>query len=646
MGLLFASFAALVTLSVATTLQGIAAQSSDAQVINLAGRQRMLIQAMARLTLLIEHDGGEEHIPSLRDKIGIFENTLTALEGGDLDKAYSGVISANSVWIHLQTQVPEIPSQLTQVRMLWEKYRASLSLVMAMDHNQPNLNVVVTDIQLQAGPLLQETDRLVRLYESEALAKVNRLRWIQVFFLAGAIGLLSAGAALTQYSILKPIKELSLSARRIGGGDLHSPVHTAGPGEIRLLGETIEAMRVDLNQTHQGVVDRAVDLEVQVAQRTRELEALFAVSRDISSRLEITEVLRSVTEQACRLLSGEAAFLCLLDGDGKFLKLHASSGASEAVCRSCSPVSSSLATQVLDGDRALHCHENGGKRTCQIISSAYHTSHLAAPLRMGERTIGALCVSSSKVNAFRPESSGQLTKLAQIAAVALENARLYQAAERTAMLEERQRIAAEMHDGLAQSISAIQMAMDLARMQIRDGKIERAADTLAKSRAAFEQANLDVRRAISSLQEDFPLHITLQDQLAGLVAELDNQSVRIIWEDRLITPVVLPHPQSEQVVRVAREAIINACSHSKAERIVMRLSVVGKDGILTIQDDGQGFQVPQPGKPGQNGKHFGLQIMSARAARIGGRLEIQSWNGAGTCVQLTWPLIQTNGNGG
>jgi nitrate/nitrite-specific signal transduction histidine kinase len=427
---------------------------------------------------------------------------------------------------------------------------------------------------------------------------------------------------------------------------IFTPVQASGLSEIHLLAETIENMRIDLNQTHQELLSWAEDLEAQVARRTQELEALFAVSRDISSHLDISDVLCSVTEQARQLLSGEVAFLCLLGDDGQNLRLHANSGSAEAIRQSFSPVRNSLAAQVLTGDHALRCGEKGCREGCQIISSAYQTSHLAAPLRMGNRTIGALCVSSSKSEAFKPESSGQLTKLAQAAAVALENARLYQAAERTAMLEERQRIAAEMHDGLAQSISAIQMAVDLARMQILNRKYEQAADVLSKSRMAIEQANIDIRRAISSLNEDFPVQITLQDQLAGLIGELDDQSARVSWEDGTLTPLVLPHPQGEQIMRVAREALLNACNHSQAEHIILRLGVKDGHGILAVQDDGQGFEVSMPEKKGQNGSHFGLQIMQARAARISGHLEIQSQPSTGTCVQLTWPLDQTNGNGG
>jgi nitrate/nitrite-specific signal transduction histidine kinase len=647
LGLLFAGFAALVIVSVVTTMKGIAAQSQDGQVINLAGRQRMLIQAMARSALAYEQDGDEKHLANLKQDIEGFENTLDVLENGGIsDYAPLESPSGDQVEILPPTQDIHIRTQLAQVRVAWGDYRAGLELVMAGDLIGADLNAAIAVIQSQASPMLTQADRLVGSYESAAAAKIRQLRLIQLLFLAAAAVLLGLGGFLVQFSILKPLKDLSLAARRIGSGDLFTPVQASGLSEIHLLAETIENMRIDLNQTHQELLTWAEDLEAQVARRTQELEALFTVSRDISSHLDISDVLVSVTEQARQLLSGEVAFLCLLGDDGENLRLHANSGAAQAIRQSSSPVRNSLAAQVLTGDRALRCGETGCRQGCQIISSAYQTSHLAAPLRMGNRTIGALCVSSSRPEAFKPESSGQLTKLAQAAAVALENARLYQAAERTAMLEERQRIAAEMHDGLAQSISAIQMAVDLARMQILKRKYEQAADVLSKSRMAIEQANIDIRRAISSLQEDFPLQITLQDQLAGLIGELNSQSARVSWEDNTLTPLVLPHPQGEQIMRVAREALLNACNHGHAEHIILRLGVTDGYGILAVQDDGQGFEVSMPENKTQNGNHFGLQIMQARAARISGHLEIQSQPSTGTCVQLTWPLDQTNGNGG
>ena len=110
------------------------------------------------------------------------------------------------------------------------------------------------------------------------------------------------------------------------------------------------------------------------------------------------------------------------------------------------------------------------------------------PLKIEQQIIGALCVGSEKAGQFRDEFIAALTKLANVAAVALQNARLYEQAERLAALEERQRIAAEMHDGLAQTLSYAKLAANQSALLIESGQEAEAVQTLEKVSEALNQA--------------------------------------------------------------------------------------------------------------------------------------------------------------
>ena len=656
MSLLFTGFIVLVISSVTISFTLIDAHTQDAQVINLAGRQRMLIQHMVRLSLEYQQDGKTESLLSLGEAAANFERTLLALERGD-NPGYTNLpwfppVSTNRTRFESEkillppTRDPQILHQLNLVKAMWSEYKASIDLLFGSAHNSREAALAVDALRSKSDALTYEADWLVRLYEESSSTKVEYLRLVQLAFLAGSVVVLGLGGALTQVSVLKPLKQLSRAAELIGGGDLQTPIKVAGPREIRLVSKGFEKMRADLNQSHQELVEWAGTLEKQVAERTQELEALFSVTRDITSRLELPDVLQSVTDQACKLLKGDAAFLCLLDESGRSLKLHAYSGNIYAVGRSVTPVCNSPAAQVLSGDQALSCGRNGCKDNCQIISPEYRNSHLIAPLRIGGQNGGALCVSSKKQDALSSDSCKQLDKLAHVTVIALENAKLYQQAERMAMVEERQRIAAEMHDGLAQSISTIQMGVDLAKIQIELGKTERATETLSHSRAAIDQSIKDVRRAILSLQEEYPSSISLQNLLAGLAGEFSSQEWEVCWENKSSAPILLPNQQKEQISRVVREGLLNARSHSRSSLVILRLAVVGEKGIVSIEDNGQGFDQKMHLEGTQNGSHFGLKIMKARAARIGGSLEIRSSPGNGTRVTLKWPLRSTDRKGG
>ena len=159
-------------------------------------------------------------------------------------------------------------------------------------------------------------------------------------------------------------------------------------------------------------------------------------------------MLRSITQKTQELLHGDVVFLCLFNTPEQKMTLLSTSGPAQAIARRESAVDPTLAGEVLAGERALRCDE-GCRGYCEILASPYRTSHIAGAENRKTDHRGAVR-GQRKPGQFGDESIAALTKLANVAAVALQQ-RLYEQAERLAALEERQRIAAEMHDGLAQT---------------------------------------------------------------------------------------------------------------------------------------------------------------------------------------------------
>jgi two-component system, NarL family, nitrate/nitrite sensor histidine kinase NarX len=643
-GLVFLAFAALVVISVGATYWGIKNQRTHAIIINQSGRQRMLVHYMTRLALEYDRSGDLTHLNSLQEAVSKFETTLLALSKGSQPQTFSELNQELPV-----ASNPEIVAALEQVNNTWLQFKAELMEVMSYQPDDQRLSSAILSMQVLSYELIEHSELVVSLYEAESIARINRLYQVQFAFLGMAVLLLVFSWRLVHQKLIIHLQSLDTAAEQIGKGDLYTSVSISGPLEISLLGEAMESMRAQLLDSQSQLQDWGKTLEEKVAQRTRELEALSTVSREISSRLDITTVLQSITDKTCYLLSSEVAFLCLLDPDGGSLKLNAVSGPKEALSRISSQIAEGPICQLLEGEKALSCHTAGCRSFCRIMSPPFTTSQIAAPLRVGNRVIGALCVGSSKPNAFADEAAMLLMKLAYTAAVALENARLFEKAERTAALEERQRIAAEIHDGLAQTISTLQMTVDLARTQLEKGSLEKVEMTLQRGRTAIEQASLDIRQAIASLQEHFLISINFQDHMAELVTEFSGQKANLVWENRTYSPFILPHQLTEQLLRITREALLNSSNHSHAENIIVSLDASAEYGIIVVKDDGRGFDyqaaLPGEGEDRKPGLHFGLKIMQARTARIGGRLEIQSSPGAGTCVTVEWPLVTVEQGG-
>lgn len=632
LGIIFLAFLCLLVISVALTFSGLDAQKQDARVINLAGRQRMLIQRMSSLALSAEFDEENENIPALVTAANTFEETLTVLHGGGAILDYTG-----EQVVLLPPFDPALKVELDKLQTDWQTYRPWIDQI-AHASDTGIKHSAAQQIVLQSTGLVAQADRVVRAFEAVSVARVTRLRTYQIGFLLAGFVLLSAGWWVTSVSISRPLSRLAQAARQIGDGDLSAPVAARGTSEVKTLSRTMETMRAQILSSRLDLQQWAETLENRVRQRTRELEALSAVSREINSHLSIEEVLTSVTEKARVLLGGEVASLCLLDDTGKVLSLHAAAAPDTAIRTNHSPADRADVGMILRPQPGQHCAHPCGLHAqqgfCQILAPAFRISHLAAPLYAKEKVIGALCVGSSSPEAFRPEMAPILAQLSDAAAVALENSRLYQQSEYIATLEERQRIAAEMHDGLLQTLNFLRLMVGLLDEQLQGGEVEKAFATMRHIQRAEEQSEREIRRAIDSLQDDYPLNDTLQDRLSALIKDVSFTQSPVTFTSYIIRPLLLSRQESEQVLRVAREAILNAQRYSHAEKITVSLETQDQDIIVTVQDQGVGFI---PGTILEDGRaHFGLRIMQARAARLGGRLSIQSNPGEGTLVQLSW----------
>ena len=633
LSLLFLSLALLVLIAVAAMAWGLQTQRQDAVVISLAGRQTILAEQMVQLA---DGVGRGEMLNSaaLNELEQQFNQTQAALRNGGIISYLPGTT------VNLPpTRDPQILSALDQVDATWSETRTRLDELQRTSPTEAASALRLQSTEEMFSTLVDQSNTVVHLYETDAAAKFNRLRALQYGVLASAVVLLAAGMLITRGSVIKPLRELGNSAARLGENDLDTAITVDGPEEIAALSRSFERMRLNLQSSHEELRQLNSSLEEHIARRTRELELLNDISREISSHLDIQRVLNSVTEKAHSLLAGEVAALCLMDENQHWLRLQAISGPRMAVNGQNAPADDALAGVVLERDQALVCGAHSCHGECRILSPAYRVSHMAAPLRTGDHVIGALCVGSVAQDRFAEDSAALLTKLANSAAIALENARLYAQAERVATLEERHRVAAEMHDGLGQTLSYLGLMTDQVVEFLSTGQDDSALGRLAKAREAIGQASGELRRAINSLMDESPGETDLCKGLQIAVKKFAADShLLVTWQAAAGTRPKCSRQTAEQVMNIASEALSNVAHHAQARHVRVRIGQVDGHYSLTVEDDGKGFDTSQPEPTG----HFGLQIMQTRAAHIGGRVQIDSKPEKGTRVLLTWPM-ETNG---
>lgn len=631
LSILFIAFVLLVLISVGATYWGLETQRQDALVINLAGRQRMLVQQMTRYAMEWGDSHSDDDLSVLREAESTFELTLTALrDGGEVPYLPGQVVSISP------TREPELLEKLNALHAHWLEFHAALD-----DVALTSSNGTIQIVQAESTDLVQDADEVVRAYQSASEARVARLRTIQIGFLVSALLLLAVSGWMTSRSLIGPLRRLEEVANRIGRNDLETRVQPEGPREMRLLAQAFESMRGNLSTSRRELVELTESLEQRVAQRTRELDALNEVSREITSHLDVQQVLDSVTEKARYLLDGEVAALCLVDDSGEWMNLQSASGPKEAVVGQRVATSAQLTEAVLGDKQALLCNRVDCPGGCGILGEDYLTSHLAAPLRVGNRVIGALCVGVPEHNRYSKESGELLTKLANTAAIALENAHLYNKAERVATLEERRRIAAEMHDGLAQTLSYLGLSIDQTCDYLEADQDENALQRLRQTRLTIQRATEDVRRAIDHLLDESPLQLGLVEQIESAVREFSSEhGLKVEWQAANGSEHQLscPRPVLEQVIHITREALINASTHAQSDHVRVCFERVNGNFQITIEDNGRGF-APKPITDSPR-RHFGLKIMKARAEHIGGQVRVESQPGSGVRVTLTWPATE------
>lgn len=256
-------------------------------------------------------------------------------------------------------------------------------------------------------------------------------------------------------------------------------------------------------------------------------------------------------------------------------------------------------------------------------------SALAVPLKTKEAVVGVLNVHSDHLNAFDESDLAVLQSLAHQAAIAIENARLYEQARQLAVVEERNRLARELHDSATQSLYGVTMFAEAAARLLRTGETERAAEHLREVRETAQEALQEMRLLIFELR---PPILEKEGLVAALQTRLETVEGRSGLRIEFNADGVgdLPVEIEEGLYRIAQEALNNALKHARAHTVSINLCQDQQSVILEIADDGVGFDpIATPGKGG-----LGLGGMKERALLLGGRLTVSSKPGEGTTVRV------------
>jgi two-component system, NarL family, sensor histidine kinase DevS len=393
--------------------------------------------------------------------------------------------------------------------------------------------------------------------------------------------------------------------------------------------------------TQAGVAVANATLYEEVRSRQRGLEALRDITERVLSGGTEAALLESIAEHARDLADADAATVVTGSGAPGELVVSAAAGAhASEVLGQRVPAEGSISGAVMDsGVGMIFDDVSQDPRTYQpVVRLSRSGPAFFVPLRVPGGVAGTLMVANLKGGKRFPEETRRLVaSLADAASVALDYDRVQSELRRLGLLEERERIAKELHDGIIQSLFAVGMGLQGTALMAGDqeltNRIEQAVEQL-------DSVIRDLRNYIFGLRPGILADRQLEQALHSLGEDMQARSgeqVEVLVDAALAARL---SPHSSDIVQLTREALSNVARHAGATKAKVRLERDGSRAALVIEDDGVGFEVDG------DSAGSGLKNMRARAAGLGGTMRIESAAGKGTTLRISFPVEGRTAHGG
>ena len=442
-----------------------------------------------------------------------------------------------------------------------------------------------------------------------------------------------AGAAVATGQIQLNAGQLVLPLRARGRtlGTLTAYTHqpdSIHPRQLELLATFASQAAISLDNAQ---------LYAELTSRLEEMVGLQRLGTLLLEEHDFDRVLNSICRQLQRLTDAGGVGIALLEEDPRFLEMRTVVGPSaDALLGARIPTDASFAAEALRTNRPQRSddaqNDPRGYKHSLVLGNT--RTILSVPMKTRQRTVGVLSVYNKEgEGGFTDRDAELATFFANQAAAAIENARLYEQTREYAVVEERNRLARELHDSVTQSLFSVTLLSEAA-LNLLDRDLGKARERLERANELAQGALAEMRALIFQLRP-----MTLQEE--GLLSALKKHLTALhSRHGRLVELQVtgMARRVSAQVedatFRIVQEALNNVVKHSSADRATVRLEFLSDSLHVTVTDDGVGFD---PAAPRQGGT-LGMSSMRERAEAVGGRLIVMATPGDGTRVFAGLPI--------
>jgi PAS domain S-box-containing protein len=380
-------------------------------------------------------------------------------------------------------------------------------------------------------------------------------------------------------------------------------------------------------------------LEERVTARTQELSALYDVTAVASASLDLETVMERSLERVLDVMGSQIGGIHLLDEvKGEVNLVTWRNIPAEIVAEiQTMPVGSGIAGRIIEQGAplvvpAMADDPDAAPAARRLLDQQVY---VGAPMRAKGQAIGVLGVIGAEGRQFSAEEVALLASIADQIGVAVENARLYQRAERLAVVEERQRLARELHDSVTQALYSCTLLTETARRSAAAPNLREVQGYLEELGEITQQALKEMRLLVHELR---PPALEQEGLVGALQQRIDAVEGRAGIQARLLVEgeISLEPAVEAALYRVGQEALNNALKHAMASSVTLHFQASEELVEMEIVDDGQGFDLAAV----RDGGGLGLTTMQERAEQVGGTLVIRSAPGEGSTVKIAVPAMR------
>jgi two-component system sensor histidine kinase DevS len=386
-----------------------------------------------------------------------------------------------------------------------------------------------------------------------------------------------------------------------------------------------------------------VERDKSLSQRNKDLKLLNDIGEMLANTFEIDKILEKTLDYVMNYLDVEASEVFLTEEDGLSLRMamHRGDGGDAFWTKDQFRLGEGFVGIVAESGKPLvtsSLEQDVRFLRRQVVNAGFQCL-ACIPLIAHTNIIGVMGLATRKMQSLDPRVINLLTSIGTWTGTAIENVRLNQQGRRLAVLEERERIGMDLHDGIIQSIYSVGLALDYARMEVETNPNK----ALVKLEQAIEGLNSTIRDIRTYIMDLRPRQFrgeNLMESLQRLIDETRTNTQLVISLTGHGTGLVnLPTAISTALFHISQEALANVAKHAEAHQVKMSLWTAPDRIQMEISDDGVGFDLNNTSLE----LGHGLANMRTRARKMGGDIEVNSEPGKGTSV-LTWIPLDQNDN--